>query len=480
MTSTTVAAEGTVHLGRHEVFALFGRSEHSGWLFGARCDQLVEGATVSMRLPAAHPGDDDAPEILGRFSRVVPGSLLVVEHTQPWQGRLRVQFTSAGSRTTRVRLRADIPPSGVQWLLHRRGIPLPTPPDDGSVRFGVITTKSGSGAVYSMAAEAMSELAVDEANADGGVAGRRVTLLTADDATDAEQAALEARRMARLGCRAIFVNSTSASFDAVRTALGSSGVLLVHTVVNEGGAGSPNVLRLGERPAAQLEALVAPTMRSTGGRRWFLVGQGYVWSHGAHHQARRVIDGAGGLVVGEALTPLGTTDFAAIIEAVQRSGADLVLSSLVGADEVAFERASLDAGLRDTTRTVSLVLDEATLAYMGERAADGLRTALSYFQDGPVTGSAALLARYREARGAWAPPVTTLSETVYEAIHQYARVLHRDPDGSAAAHIEAWRRQGRGRRDDVVGWRDLLVPRLYTAEASRASLLVDETAGPPR
>ena len=40
----------------------------------------------------------------------------------------------------------------------------------------------------------------------------------------------------------------------------------------------------------------------------------------------------------------------------------------MGADEVAFERRSEAAGLRASTRTVSLALDEATLAHVGPRA----------------------------------------------------------------------------------------------------------------
>ena len=376
-------------------------------------------------------------------------------------------------------MRAHVPVEGVEWLLHRRGIPLPEPPDDGSVRFGVITTASGTGAVYSMSAELMAELAVDEVNAGGGVAGRRVTLVSADDATDAGQAALEAQRMARLGCRVIFVNTTSASFDAVRRAVGGHDVLVVHTVLNEGGGVSPRVVRFGERPRAQLDALVGPTMATTGARRWFLVGQSYVWSFGAHAAAQRAIARAGGAVAGEALHPLGTDDFSATIEAVRRSGADLVLSSLIGADEVAFERQCTAAGLRDSTRTVSLVLEEATLAHIGPEAGEGLRTALGYFQDGPIAGNAALLRRYREAHGVWAPSVSALSEIVYEAIHQYARVLHADPDGSAAQHGRALTARRRPTGEDTVTARDLVRPHLYVAEARRATLQVVAEAARP-
>ncbi|GAA4916386.1 branched-chain amino acid transport system substrate-binding protein [Actinomycetospora succinea] len=475
---TTVAAERTVALAPPEVFALFGTAGSEGWLFGARCDAVAAGAIVSMRLPLDERGGTGGVDVLGRITRVAPAAAVEIEHTQPWRGRLSLRFAPAGSRGTRVQVRASVPPEGVEWLLHRRGVPLPEPPDDGAVRLGAITTASGPGAVYSMSAELMARLAVDEINDDGGVAGRRVQLLTADDATDAEQAALEAERMARLGCRAVFVNATSASFDAVRRVLEGRGVLVVHTVINEGGGDSPTAVRFGERPSAQLDALVAPAMRRADARRWFFVGQSYVWSHGAHAAAYRAVAHAGGQVAGEELAPLGTTDFGDTIERIAHSGADLVLSTLVGADEVAFERQSEAAGLRRSTRTVSLTLEESTLAHIGPRAGTGLQTALGYFQDNPLPGNDGLLARYREAYGSWAPPVTALSETVYEAIHRYARVLHVDPDGTTAAHGVALAARRPTRRDDTIGARDLVAPRLYVAEAGPGGLeIVDAVAG---
>lgn len=477
--TVTIAAERTVGLAPHEVFALFGTAHGAGWLFDARCDEVRPGAVVSLRLPLDGRGGH-AVDVLGTLARVVPGAVIDIEHTQPWRGRLSLRFTPAGSRETRLQVRAHVPGEGLEWLLHRRGIPLPEPPDDGAVRWGAITNASGSGAVYSMSAELMAELAVDEVNADGGIRGSAVHLLTADDATDAEQAAFEAERMVRLGCRAIFVNSTSASFEAVRRAVSAWDVLVVHTVLNEGGGLAPTVVRFGERPAAQLDALVAPAMADAGGRRWFLVGQSYVWSYGAHAAARRAIVRAGGEIAGEDLRPLGTGDFSGIVERIERSGADLVLSSLVGADEVAFERQSHAAGLRASTRTVSLALEDATLAHIGPRAGEGLRTALGYFQDSRVAGNDDLLRRYRGAYGVWAPAVTALSEIVYESIHEYARVVHRDPDGSAAAHGRALRRARDTGRADTIGHRDLLRPQLYVAQAEGSTLRILSEVGRPR
>lgn len=46
-----------------------------------------------------------------------------------------------------MQVRAHVPADGVEWLLHRRGIPLPEAPDDGGTRLGVIATSSGPAAV---------------------------------------------------------------------------------------------------------------------------------------------------------------------------------------------------------------------------------------------------------------------------------------------------------------------------------------------
>ena len=173
MDCTTVAVSRTVALAPWELFALFGTSQGAGWLFGARCDEVRSGAAVSMRLPLDEHGGHTV-EILGRLGSVVPDAAIDIEHTQPWRGRIGLRFAPDGAHGTRVQVRARVPRAGVEWLLHRRGLPLPEPLDDGAVRLGAITTASGPGAVYSMSAELMAELAVTEINAEGGVRGRPV------------------------------------------------------------------------------------------------------------------------------------------------------------------------------------------------------------------------------------------------------------------------------------------------------------------
>jgi urea transport system substrate-binding protein len=436
MGSVVLIANETVAARPDVVYGLFGTREGAGWVFAADCDELAVGAVVTLHLPLG--GGQAAVDILGRVASLVPQRQIVIALDQPWRGRLRVRLDQAGADSTRVSVSADIDERGVQWLLRRRGWPAYQPADHGEYRIGLLTSKSGPGAVFAVACENLAAMAVDELNTDGGLHGRRVRLLVADDATDPAVGASEARWLIQAGCRAVLASVTSATFGAVQREVEASGVPLVHTVLNEGGGGPGHVFRWGERPADQLTVAAVPLMRISGARHWFLVGDDYSWSHGAHRAARQVLPQARGVVVGERFVPLGTKDFEPVIDAITHSGADLVLSTLVGADEVAFERQCLAMGLRARCRTLSLVLDESTRERIGDNAAAGLWTAFGYFQQLPTAENKAFLSRYRDSFGPWAPPVSTLSESTYSAVHLYAaaaRQARQDDPGQVAAQL---------------------------------------------
>jgi urea transport system substrate-binding protein len=436
MGSVVLVADETVAARPDVVYGLFGTREGAGWVFAADCDVLAVGSVVTLHLPVG--GGQAAVDILGRVASLVPQRQIVIALDQPWRGRLRIRLDQAGADSTRVSVSADIDERGVEWLLRRRGWPAYQPADDGEYRIGLLTSKSGPAAVWAVACENLAAMAVDELNADGGLYGRRVRLLVADDATDPAVGASEARWLIRAGCRVVLASVTSATFGAVQREVEHSGVPLVHTVLNEGGGGPGHVFRWGERPADQLAVAAVPLMRTSGARHWFLVGDDYSWSHGAHRAARQVLPQAHGVVVGERFVPLGTRDFEPVIDAITRSGADLVLSTLVGADEVAFERQCLAMGLRARCRTLSLVLDESTRERIGDSAAAGLWTTFGYFQQLPTAENKAFLSRYRDTFGPWAPPVSTLSESTYSAVHLYAaaaRYARQDDPAQVAAQL---------------------------------------------
>lgn len=467
MGDLVLSTERHIEASPDEVFLLFGAGVGGGWLFDAVCDRVRVGGAVTLTAPLF--GAAGAPvEILGRIVAVRrPGrsaGRIDIEHDAPWHGRLSVRF-AAENTGTRVRLVAQVGGAGMEWLMRRRGFAVPRPALAGSHPIGLLTSKSGPASVFATGTEKVAELAVDEVNADGGIGGEPVTLVVGDDATDPGVGALEAWRLVHAGCRAIMATTTSATFANAARELRDAGVLLVQTVMNEGGLGGELCVQLGERPADQLRAAAAPVMRESGGRSWFLAGNDYVWPRVIHTAARQVLDGAGGTVVGERFAPLGTRDFAPVIEEIRRSGAEIVLSSFVGADLVAFERQCHSGGLRSQSRSLALALDEPTRERIGDAAAAGMWGVAGYFESLPGQVNTAFLQRYRAKFGRFAPPLSSISESVYDAIHLYAAAAQRAEDPTSAARA-LWRGRAEFPRGQVlVDGPEAVGQQMFLAEA---------------
>jgi branched-chain amino acid transport system substrate-binding protein len=191
-------------------------------------------------------------------------------------------------------------------------------------------------------------------------------------------------------------------------------------------------VQLGERPHRQLRAAVGSMMRLAEGKRWFLAGNDYCWPRVVHSAARHLLNEKSGAVVGEAFAPLGTRDFGPLIDRVVATRPEVVLSSFVGADLVAFERQCHARGVRDHARTLALALDEPTRERIGDQASIGMWGVSGYFEQLDVEENRDFLRRYRRAYGPFATPVSSISESAYEAVHLYAGAARRvDPDDSA-------------------------------------------------
>lgn len=435
-----------VPLSSSEVFGLFGTPTGTSWLFDAHCDSLESGSPITLVLPQGCLGQEPLC-VLGRIARVVPGKSIQIVHDQPWKGVLKVLIHPNPAGGCSVRVTANVDERGLAWVMQRRGWPVRPEEGESVHRIGLLTSKTGPAAVYAVASEYMAELAVEEINAEGGLDGKNVELVVADDGTHASQAAVEGRRLLMAGCRAVIAGTTSSSFAAVEGMLTDAGRPVIHAVMNEGGQDSEYVLRWGERPLNQVRAAASAVMRSAGGKRWYMIGNDYQWPHGAHRAGQRALAEVGAQVVGNQFVPIGTNDFTLVLEEIERSGADCVLSTLIGADEVAFERQTWAVGLRSQWETLSLVMEESTRERIGDDAARGIWATSGYFQGLQTAENQALLRRYRDRYGKWAPPLSSLTESVYEALLLYAAAVRcgsSDPSSVCRALREIGGRMPRG------------------------------------
>lgn len=460
------------------VFDLFGSGTDAGWLFGSECDRVVEGAAVTLRVPLGGP-DSERVELLGHIRSLRSPDSIEVVHHQPWNGRIRLRIDPDGEDGSKVRLIADLDEEGVRWLLRRRGHN-PDETDDGRHhKVGLLTSKSGPGSIFASAVENVARMAVTEINADGGLDGLAVKLLVADDQTSPDMGCLEVARLAAAGCSTIIATTTSATFERAEAQLRNSDVLLIHTPMNEGGLQRESLVRLGERPRVQLVAGLEPVMADTGARRWFLAGNDYVWPRALHIEARMILARVKGTIADEAFQVLGTRDFYPLIERIMASGADAVLSTFVGADLVAFERQCSEMGLRSQCTTLAPALDEPTVERIGVAASEGLWAVAGYFATLPGQSNSSFIERYDQQFGRFAPPVSSISESVYEALHLYARATRASNLESCADIANTMRRH----RFDLLPGSPVThepvlgAPPMHLARVANGRLAVKEAAG---
>ena len=306
-----------------------------------RATASAPGAVVTLRAPlgaAAEPVEHPRPDRGVRR----PGRI-EIRHDQPWRGRLRLLFDPDGQRHARA---ADRRPRRRRpALAHapprvRRARAAPT---GATTSVGLLTSKSGPGQRVRRRHR--------EPRGDGRRRDQRrrrhprapgAAASSATTRTDPRLGS-PARRggSCQRGCRTIMASTTSATFARRRqTSCTATGVLLVHALMNEGGLGGDRCrMQLGERPRRQLRAAAGPVMDAAGGRRWFLAGNDYVWPQVVHAAARRVVDEQRRHRRRRGVRPARHPRLRPARRAgAGRPGADVVLSSFVGADLVAFER----------------------------------------------------------------------------------------------------------------------------------------------
>jgi urea transport system substrate-binding protein len=294
---------------------------------------------------------------------------------------------------------------------------LPRRPD--VVRIGLAVPLTGPLALTAPSALDLAGLAADEANADGGVRGSAVELVTVDSGRPPRVVAAEAAALHEAGAFDVLVGyHTSDVHRALEVALGSRAPY-VFTPPHEGGRHRPGVLRIGSSPREQHAAALAWLVRHRRARRWALVGNDYVWPQAVHRAATAVLHGLGADVVGELLVPFGPADPGTMVDLVRRTSADAVLLSLVGRDLVAFNREFVRAGLDRRVVRLSGALEENGLYAVGGDRTGELFACMPSFAavDGAADeGQLDLQERHARRAGPSAPVVCAYARGVYDGV----------------------------------------------------------------
>lgn len=284
------------------------------------------------------------------------------------------------------------------------------------VRIGLLVPFSGTDAIWGPSCQYSAVLAAAHVNATGGLLGKEIELFAADAGGPPD---LVMPRVADLVERHNVDALVGVHLSNVRVAIRnhfSHRIPYVFAPQYEGGEGSLGVATIGETPREQYGDAVRWMIQNMGAKRWFLLGNDYVWPRLTHKVLKELIKDAGGDVVAESYLPLSCKDHSETLGEIARAKPDIVFQSLVGADSITFNREFAGASLSDRIIRLSGAIEENTLMGISEECSQNLFCVSGYFNTLKTEGNRSFLCEYRKAFGDTAPIQGSLSQSCYESI----------------------------------------------------------------
>ncbi|MFC5825369.1 substrate-binding domain-containing protein [Nonomuraea insulae] len=290
-----------------------------------------------------------------------------------------------------------------------------------SVRIGLIVPVSGVLGLMGPCAINCAVLAAEEINDRGGMLGRRVELVLIDGGRPARVVAAEVGALVRSGTVAAVAGAHASDVRVEAVAAIAGRVPFVYAPPYEGGGRAPGVYFLGETPGRQLAPGIEWLVGTRRARRWYLLGNDYIWPRLVHASARERLRAAGVTVVGESFVRHG--EAVRHLDRVAGARPDAVLLTLIGSDLMAFNRAYAAAGLG--AARLCGALEEHGLLGIGGDTTGELYASMGYFRDLATEAGLDFAGRYAARFGDDAPMLNAHGHGCYEAVAMLAALCAR-------------------------------------------------------
>lgn len=200
-----------------------------------------------------------------------------------------------------------------------------------SIHVGLLHSRTGPLAISEQSVLEAEIMAIQEINAAGGVAGRRITYSAPDCQSDPNVFAAQARHLLeREHAVALFGGWTSECRKAMLPAVEERRGLLFFPGNFEGAERSPRVVYAGGAANQSVLPAVRWAIDTLKARRFYVLGAEEVWSRTSAEVAKDAVRCGGGEVAGETFVAPATANYDALIESIRQAKPDVVLNFLFG------------------------------------------------------------------------------------------------------------------------------------------------------
>lgn len=155
-------------------------------------------------------------------------------------------------------------------------------------------------------------------------------------------------------------------------------------------------------------------------KRWYLIVTDYAFGHSLEANAREILGGLGGTVVGAVRAPLGETDYSSYLVRAAASGAQVVGICAGGADAINIAKQMGEFGLfRRGITPAALNWSLTSVRSVGLETGQGIVYAESYYWD-QTPETRAFSARFARLHGR---PPTSFQASSYGAVMHYLKAV---------------------------------------------------------
>ncbi|MGE4424626.1 MAG: ABC transporter substrate-binding protein [Pseudodesulfovibrio sp.] len=205
------------------------------------------------------------------------------------------------------------------------------------IKIGIVSPVSGNYGDHGKLERMGMKAALEEFGSK--VLGRPVELVVADSETNPDVAARRARRLIEVdGCKYLMGAVSSSVAAAISAVATENKVLYFATNGNSDSLNASKANTYMFHVAPSMAMLVrggADYVAKNIGKKWFYITHDYSWGHSGTAWARASAKNLGVTEVGEIKVPLGTRDFSSQLLQARQSGADVLVVTMAGFDNVA-------------------------------------------------------------------------------------------------------------------------------------------------
>ncbi len=213
------------------------------------------------------------------------------------------------------------------------------------IKLGVLEDQSGDFALATIGKVHGIQIATDEINAAGGIAGRKLELVVYDTQSDNTRYQEFMRRvLQRDKADVVFAGFSSASREAYRPIVDQLNGFVFYNNQYEGGVCDAHMMVTGAVPEQQFSTLI-PWMMEKFGKRVYTIAADYNFGQISAEWVRNIVKENGGTMAGEEFIPLGVSQFSSTIQNIQKAKPDILITLLVGTAQSSYYEQAAAANL---------------------------------------------------------------------------------------------------------------------------------------